>query len=175
MLPPLGRGDPQARGRQALEQRLGHGFANAQHLAGGLHFRPQDAVGVAELFKAEHRHLDGGVGRRAVQARAEAQVNELFAQHDPAGQVHHGNLGHLADVRDGPGSPGINLDHVQLVIVNQVLDVYQAPRAQGQRQLLAAIADLAQEHVVQVIGRVYGNAVAAVHARPFNVLHDARD
>ena len=171
----MGGGQLHAGGGEALEHGFRQGLAQPQHLAGGFHLRPQDGVGVSQLLEGEHRHLHGVVRRRAVQSGAVAQVRQLLPQHDARGQVHHGHIGHLADVGNGAGSPGVHLDHIQLVLKNQVLDVHQPPGADGQGQLFRALANPLQELVAEIVGGIDGDGVPAVDAGPLDVLHDAGD
>ena len=171
----LGLRDSQAGGGEPLEQSLADSFADAQHLAGGLHFRPQIGVGIGQLFEGEHRHLHGPIGRRGPQARAIAQARQGLAQHDPGGQIHHGHPRHLADIGYGAGSPGVHLDDIQLPMENQILNVYQPLRPQGQGQLLAG-GDHGVHHVViQGEGGIDGDGVAGMDAGPLHMLHDAGD
>ena len=100
---------------------------------------------------------------------------QLFAYHNFCCQFHHGYAGDLADVGNGAGGSGVDLDYIQLVAINQVLNVHQSLGAQGQRQLFAYIADLVEHHIVQVIRGVHGNGVAGVYTGPFNMLHNAGD
>ena len=133
---------------QPFKQRFGHCFANTQHFAGRFHLRPQHKVGVAELFKREHRHLNRTIGRHRVQPRAVPQGSERVPQHHLCGKVDHRHAGHLADVGHGARRAGVDLNDIQFVLVNQVLDVDEPAGAQCQRQLLAAGADLLQHDIV---------------------------
>ncbi len=162
-------------GDQALEQGLLHIGAQAQDLAGGLHLRGQGRVGVGDLLKGEHGHLHRHIGGLAVQAGAVAQGLQGLAHHDPGSQVHHGYAGDLGDVGHRPAGPGVHLDDVQLPLVDQVLDVDEAPGLQGQRQLLRAVDDGLEHLVADGEGRVDGDGVAGVDAGALDVLHDAGD
>ena len=170
---PPGGLDPDARGGEALEQRLVHGLAQTQHLAGGLHLGPQVGIDVVELFKGKDRHLDGAVGRHGIQAGAVAQILQRSAQHHPAGQVYHGHAGDLADIGHRAGGTGIDLDNVQLVLIDQVLDIHQSAGAQAEGQFFGAVDDGAQHGVAEVVGGIDSDGVAGMNARPLDVLHDA--
>ena len=114
-----------ARADQALEQGVVVVGGNAQHLAGGLHLRAELGVHAVQLFKAEHRHLDGHIGGVGVQAGAVAHIDELLAQAAAHGQIHHGHTGDLGDVRHGTGGTGVHLDDVHLAVGHGVLHVDQ--------------------------------------------------
>ena len=88
-------GDTEARCGQAFEHGLGQTAPQPQHLAGRLHFRSQDGVGIRELFEGKDRHLDRIIGRRMPQTRAAAQVPQLLSQHDAGRDVHHADVCHL--------------------------------------------------------------------------------
>ena len=98
-------------------------LADTQHFAGGFHFRAKSHIHIGQFFKGEHRHFAGYIRRCAVQACAVAQIAELFSQHGTGGQIHHRHAGHLADVRDGAGGTGIDLDHIDCVFVHDILDI----------------------------------------------------
>ena len=59
---------------EGLQQGLGIGLGQTQHLAGGLHLGAQAGVHIGELLKGEHGGLDGEIAGLAVQAGAIAQV-----------------------------------------------------------------------------------------------------
>ena len=160
---------------QALEQRLLHRLAEAEHLACGLHLRAEVGVDVAELFKREHRHLDRVIWRDGVQAGAIAETFQRCAEHDACRHVHHRHARDLADVRHGARGAGVDLDDVELVFPDEVLDVHKPLRAEREGELARAVDDLLRHHVVEVVWRVDGDGVAAVHAGALDVLHDAGD
>ena len=116
-----------AGGDQALEQGLLHVLAQAQHLAGGLHLWGEGRIGVGDFFKGEHRHLHRHIRRLLIEPGSVAQGSQRLSHHDPSGQVHHGYACHLGDVGHGPAGPGVDLDDVQLALVDQVLNVDEAP------------------------------------------------
>ena len=163
----------EACGGESLEHGLPQGPADAQHFAGGLHLGTQNGVGVVELFKGEYRHLYRIVGGCPVQSIPIAQLRQPGAQHDPGSQVHHGHSGDLADVGHGAGGPGIDLDDVQLILVDQVLDVHQPFGAHGQGQLPGTLADPVEKFVAEIVGGINGDGVTAVNACPLDMLHDA--
>ena len=160
---------------QSFEQRFRFCLADAQHFAGGFHFRSQNGVRVIQLLKREDRHFYSKVRRYFHQTGSESQIFQFCTKHDFCCQIHHRHIRHFADVWHRPGCPRVHFDHIQFVIKNQVLDVDQALCTQCQRQFLRNVADLFLETVIQIIWRINSNGIAAVHTRTFNMFHDARD
>ena len=107
-----------ARRHKALEQRLLHGVGDTQNLPGRFHLRTKLGVQVRQLFKGEDRDLYRVVGGHFVQPGPVSHVRELFPQHSPRRQVHHGHPRHLADIGDGPGGSGVDLNDIQLPVVD---------------------------------------------------------
>ncbi|GIW73967.1 MAG: hypothetical protein KatS3mg103_0489 [Phycisphaerales bacterium] len=70
---------------------------------------------------------------------------------------------------------GVDLQHVDGLVLDGQLHVHQAADAQGAGQLLAGRADLLEDAFGQFVGRQEAGAVAAVHAGVLDVLHDAAD
>ena len=114
-----------ARADEALEQGIVVVGSNAQHFAGGLHLGAELGIHTVQLFKAEHRHLDGHIRCIGVQAGAVAHICQLFAQTAAHRQVHHGHAGDLGDIRHGTGGTGVHLNDVHLAVGNCVLHVHQ--------------------------------------------------
>ena len=168
-------GQMEAGRRQSLEQGLRAGFPDAQHLPRRLHFRSQQGIGICQFLKGEHRHLHRHIRRRPVEPGSAADIDQAFAQHDPGGNVHHGNTGHLADIGNGSGGPRIDLNDVEFPLMNQVLDIHQSPGAKGQSQFGGTVADYPQHLVREIVRRIDGNGVTAVNTGPFHMLHDAGD
>ena len=171
--PRTGTAQRHARGGDALEQRLVERLAEAEHLAGGLHFRPEVRVGVGEFFEREHRNFDGVVRRRAVQPRAVAELAQRRADHDAGREVDHRNARHLAEIRHGARRARVDLNDIQLVVPDEILDVDEPLRAERQRQLARALDDAVHHLVVEVVRRIDGDGVARVHARALDVFHHA--
>ena len=162
-------------GAETLEQRFLKGAADAQHLAGGFHLRPQVDIHIVELLKAEHRDFDRHIIGMGIQASAVAQIGQLGAQHDLGGQIHHGYASHLADIGYGAGGAGVDLDDINLPFVDNILDVDQADDIQLPGQLAGVVDDGGPDLLGEVLGRIDGDGVAGVDARPLDVLHDAGD
>ena len=132
-------------------------------------------IHVDQLLKGEHRHLDGHIGGFLIKAGAVSHILQLFAQHRPGSQVHHRHAGDLADIRNGAGGTRVHLDHIQLVVIDQILDIHQSLSIQGNGQIPGALDDLVRHHVVDVPGRVHGDGVAGMDAGALDVLHNARN
>ena len=164
-----------AGGDQALIEGLLQRAGNPQHLAGRLHLRSQMGIHVDQLLKGEHRHLDGHIGGFLIKAGAVSHILQLFAQHRPGSQIHHRHAGDFADIWNGAGGTGVHLDHIQLVVIDQVLDIHQSLSIQGNGQIPGALDDLVCHHIVDVPGGVYGDGVAGMDAGALDVLHNARN
>ena len=74
-----------ARCDQSFIQRFLHGVGNAQHLAGGFHFRPQVRVHIHQLFRRKDRHLHRHIRGNGGQIRPIPHFAQLFAQHRARG------------------------------------------------------------------------------------------
>ena len=70
-----------------------------------------------------------------------AKGYKILSQHDIGRKIHHRHIGHLGDIGDGSGCPGIHLNNIQLIIVDQILDVYEAAGSKRQRQLFRYFTD----------------------------------
>ena len=162
-------------GDQPLVEGFFQIFADTQHFAGGFHFRPQGHVHVGQFLKREHRHFAGHIRRRAVQSCAVAQVAEFFAQHGAGGQIHHGHAGHFADVRDGAGGAGIDLDNVDYVFIHYILNIDQTAGVESQGQVFGVGDQIFGGFAVQVPSGVHGDGVAGMDAGALDVLHNAGD
>ena len=164
---------PETGALEGLQQRLGEGLRQAQHLAGGLHLRTQADVHIGELFKGEHRRLHREIVRLLIDARTVLQILQLLSQHHPGGQVDDGHAGDLGDIGDGPGGPGVDLNDINIVVIENILGVDEA----DDPQMLGHIPGMLQNQrpvlVLQVEGRVHGHGVPGVDSGPLHVLHDA--
>ena len=160
---------------QAFVHRFSEAAAETQDLARRFHLRAEDGVCVRELLEGEHRNLHGIVGRGAPESGAVAQILQLRSQHDPGCQVHHGDICHLGNIRNGAGRPGVHLNHIEFAVEDQILDIHESARAQSQCQFLRHVTDPVQEAIRQIVGWVDRDGVAAVHPGPLNVFHDSRN
>ena len=58
---------------------------------------------------------------------------------------------------------------------NEELDIDKPLRFERKRELRRTFYDLIQHDVAQIVRRIHGDGVAAVHTRTLDVLHDAGD
>ena len=130
-----------ARRDKSLEQSLAECLCDTEALAGGLHLRTKLVVNVVELLKAEYRHLDRDVVADGVQTALVAHVLELCAEDYLGRDVDHVNARYLADVRHGSGGTRVDLDNEYLVVINDVLDIYQTYNVQRLSELLSVVDD----------------------------------
>ena len=170
------RGSQQkSRGGQPLEERLLDALADAEHLARRFHFGSEIRIGVAQFFKREDRHFDGKIGRRAVEPRPVAEIGKLCPCHHGGGKVDHRHARDLADVRHSARSARIDLDDVEFAPVDEILDIDKPFGAEREGEPRRAVDDPLHHFVVDAVGRIDGDRVAAMDARAFDMLHHARD
>ena len=164
-----------ARADEALEQGVVVVGGNAQHFAGRLHLGAELGIHTVQLFKAEHRHLDGHIGCVGVQAGAIAHICQLLAQTAAHCQIHHGHAGDLGDIRHSTGGTGVHLNDVHSAVGDSVLHIHQT----GDMQLAGKAAGVVHHGIdlglSQVLCRVDADGVAGVHAGALHLLHDAGD
>src|SRR4051812_14634959 len=110
-----------------------------------------------------------------MQATLPALLAQSLPQQHPGRQIHHRNLGDLADERDGPARSRIRLDDVHVVAVDHVLDVEEAAHTQAHPEPPRVLHDVGALLLGQRGWRIDGDAVARVDASPLDVLHDPWD
>ena len=124
-------------------ERLDHGFlkasGDAEHLAGGFHFRPKVDVCAVQLFKREHRHLDGDERLVRLQAILVAHLRQCFAEEGAHRKVNDRDVRNLADIRHRSGGTGIRLDDIHLLILDDELDIQKALDSQCKRKLSGVV------------------------------------
>ena len=147
-----------ARGGQRLagaQCGLGKGFveavADAHHLAGGLHLRPQDRVHGREFREREDRFLHRivlghGFGGYAL-------LLETDTDHAACGDARQRPAHGLGNEGHGPRGPRIHLDHVDLAVLPGQLHVHQPDHIQLQRHALDHVAHLVLDIFRQRVGR----------------------
>ena len=160
---------------QSFKQRFLHGVGNAQNLAGGFHLRPQLVIHIDQLFEGEHRHLHRIIRRHLIKPGAVPHLRKLLPQHGPGGQIHHGNTGHLADIGDGAGGTGVDLDDIQLVVIDQILNIDKSFGLQRNRQIPGSLDDLFGHGLADVPGRIHRDGVTGMDAGAFDVFHNTRN
>src|SRR5690625_1093698 len=78
----------------------------------------------------------------------------------------------LREVGDGAAGPRVGFDDQHLAILDDVLDIYQAPDTDRLGEFLRVVVDPRDHAVVQAYGRHYRGAVPRVDAGCLDVLHD---
>jgi hypothetical protein len=128
-------------------------------------------------LEGQHRLLDGhpapvdGIGQHAIGA----QLRQGGAGHDPGRHLRQRHAGRLGDERHGAAGAGVGLQHEHLAPLDRVLDVDEADHAETLGQAAGVVdQDLAGGRI-EVWRRDGAGAVAAVHARLLDVLHDPAD
>ena len=104
-----------------------------------------------------------------------AQLGQRGAGHDPGGHLGQLDAGGLGHERDGPGCPGVGLDHEDLVGLDRVLHVDEAPDVERVRDAAGVLLDDLDGLGRQVGRGQHAGAVARVHAGLLDVLHDPAD
>ena len=160
------------RGNQALEQRILKAVGDAEHLAGGFHFRPELDIHIVQLFKAEHRNLDRNVIPLRVEPRSIAHGAELLPQHAAGGKIDHRHARYLADIRHGAARTGVDFDHIDLVVINNVLDIDKAHDVQRLCKPTGVIDNGLLLFFGDGTRRVNRNGISRMHARALDMLHD---
>ena len=165
-------GQGETGGRQAFEKGFCLGDTDSKYFAGGFHFRPKDGIGIIQFLEGENGHFDGTAGRSGEKPGAVSKIRQRLSQHYTGSQVHHGYAGHLGNIGDRTGSPGVHLNDIQFIVINEVLNVHKAFGTERQGKLGGHITDFILELLRKIKGRIHRNGVTAVHAGTLDMLHD---
>ena len=95
----------------------------AQHLAGGTHFRTQHRIHFGEHVEGEHRFLHADMRNVAL---GEIEIAQGFAEQDFGGDAGHRDAADLGDQRHRARGAWIGFQHVHRVVADRVLNVHQA-------------------------------------------------
>ena len=126
-------------GQRIVDGKRGLGVGNrvvaadAHHLAGRLHLRPEDGVGAREAAKGHDGLLDAEVAQLAV-VRRQAQLGDARPGHNPRRAFRQRHTAGLGRERHGAAGAGVDLQHVDIGVLDGELDVQQAAHTDGQRQ-----------------------------------------
>src|SRR5699024_6809083 len=167
-----GQIDP--RTQEGFVQRFIERRSDAQAFSGRLHLRSQIDVGTPDLFKGEHRHLHGDMGRLRLQTRRIAHFPDLMSQNHLRRQRYDGNPRHFTDIGHGTAGTGIDLDHINFSAADNELDVNHTHHMQRHGKTAGILLDGLFGFLTDSLSRVDGNAVSGVNAGPFDVFHDTR-
>ena len=141
----------------------------ARDLARRRHLDAQDRVGAAKARKRELRHLDADIVARHVDRGVRLQV-----------QAHHRTRRHLdrVDARDlrheGERARGahIALDHLDLVVLRDKLDVARARHVERRHNHARGMLDAAHRRGLKVLRRHNERRIARVDAGILDVLRN---
>ena len=155
--------------------------ADAHHLAGRLHLRPEDGVNAGELGEGEHHLLDAEIGRKCLEM--EALPVQRLADHAAGGDLGQRQPGGLGDEGNGARSPRVDLQHidhvlhaaVDLVLLDGELHVHQADHLEAPGHQGGLALEFGHRLRRQRIGRQRAGGIAGMHPGGFDMLHHAAD
>ena len=166
--------EPVPRRTQALIERFGQIFADADDLTGRFHLGSELRF-ATDLFKGEDRHLDGRIGRNLIIARTVFHCGELFTKADAHRTVTERHSGQLAHKRNRPGCAGIDLDHIEPASSYDILQIDKADRVQADTEFLRIFVDFPAHIIINMHRRANRDRIAGMYACPLDMLHDAGD
>ena len=105
----------------------------------------------------------------------EAELLERLAGHDLGGKFGKRDSDRLADEGRRPRGAGIDLEHVDLLVLDCVLDVHEAADVEFEGHGLGGVSDGLQNLGGEGDAWKDAGAVAAVDTGFLDVLHDAAD
>ena len=158
-----------ATGEERAQVRLVLVAPEARDLARRRHLDAQDRVGAAKAREGELRHLDADIVARHVDRGVRLQV-----------QAHHRTRRHLdrVDARDlrhegeRAGGTHIALDHLDLVVLRDELDVARARHVERRHDHARGMLDAAHRRGLEVLRRHNERRIARVDAGILDVLRD---
>ncbi len=146
---------------------------DSHHFAGGLHLRTQHRVHPREAVEGKDHLFYRHVGH--LDLAGEAQILQSPPDHHLGRQLGQGHTRRLGDKRNGPGSPGVDLQDVNPVVPDGKLNVHQPLNPKLPGQGVGIILDRLHEVIAQGIRRKNAGAVPGMDPRLFDMLHDAAD
>ena len=156
-----------ARREHRTQVRLVLVAPKARHLAGRRHLDAEDRVGAREATKRELRHLDTNVLARqlVLGVRFDRDVHHRTRRH-----LDRVDAGDLAHKRERARRTHVALDHLDLVVLRNELDVAWARHVQRLGNLARRNLNPAHRLRLEVLRRQNQRRVARVHARILDVL-----
>ena len=109
------------------------------------------------------------------QESLEAQLVQRGSHHHPAGHLCQRDAGGLRHERQRPGGTRVGLDHVDLIVLDGVLDVDRSPHVEFLGDGARVLFDPFHHGRREVWRRDDAGAVPAVHPGLLDVLHDRSD
>ena len=102
------------------------------------------------------------------------EVRHRLPCHETRGDRGDGGICCLGHERHGARGAGVHLDQIHLVVLDRELHVHQADNAKGQRQCFGLFVNLVDDVPGQGVGGQRTGAVAGMHTRFLDMLHQAR-
>ena len=132
-------------------------------------------IDVHEFFKTEHRHFYGEVRRNTVEPRTVTESFYFFTEHRAHCKFDHRHARHFADIGHRAARTRIHFDHIEIVVVDEILNIDKPFRAERKREFARLLDNFLPEDIVEIPRRVHGDRIAGMNARAFDVLHDTRN
>ena len=163
----------EAGGHLRFRKGEAEGMVDSHHLARRLHLGAEQDVRVGKAVEGEDRLFHRDVLRS--DGFREAELLQGFPQHDLRRQLRQRDPDCLADEGDGPRGAGIDLQHVEVAILDRILDVHQADNVEFFGDQLGLPLDGLQELRRKGDRRQHAGAVSGMDPRLLDMLHDPGD
>ena len=143
---------------------LGFGVGHAEvlvgshHFAGGFHFRSEHDVDAGKASPREDGFFYAEAGWHGF--FGEAEVDELFADHDLGGELGEGNADGLGNEGHGAGGAWVDFDDVEFVVFDGELDVHEAADFEFLGESFGSDEDFVFDFVAEGEGRNDAGGVA---------------
>ena len=156
-------------GEHRLENGAGSIAADATHLARACHIHTQYRVGLLQTVEGELARLDAYV----IQIE-QILVRLLYrnAEHHLRGKFNKVYLQHLADKRERTAGTEVALNHLDVVLACQILDIERTGDVQLTGNLAADALDAAHRLHIQLLWRELDSGVTGMHSGKLDMLTD---
>lgn len=124
---------------ECLIQSLIKCLGDTKALTDRLHFRSEGNLSSTKLLKGEYRHLDCKIACIRCKTRLKAKITDLCSKDYAGCQINDRNTGNLADIWYGSAGTRIYLDHINLILIYDKLNIDQSDYMQGTCQLAGVI------------------------------------
>mmetsp|Transcript_52065 Transcript_52065/g.136855 ORF Transcript_52065/g.136855 Transcript_52065/m.136855 type:complete len:461 (-) Transcript_52065:504-1886(-) len=162
-------GDLEAGGEHGGEDGVVLVLAKGGDLARGGHLDSEHGVGAEEAREGEHGRLDADV--LEVEQR-DVGGRHLLAGHDARGELDEVDLERLGDKGEGARRAHVGLDHLDIVVLREQLQVEGARDRESLGDLARDALDAADRLNVELLSGQDERGVARVDARVLDVLGD---
>jgi len=147
-------------------------IGQAQHFAGGPHFRAQNRVDFRIHVKGKNGLLHAEVTERFV---FQIQILKLFAQHDLRGQTRHGHIADFGNQWHRARGAGIRLQNVNHIIGDGVLYVHQADYSEFHGNFFCIVIDSFNVTQRNAHRRNDTGGIAGMNTGQLDMFHDRRN